>query len=361
MQRGRDDQGLTSYRLRTGGTRWCVRLTYRGRAYKWMGFTSKTEARSWYQDRKRDAREGRPFPDEEDQEECSQETTAEVMAHYFLQATNKRNQKGERTYAAFWTAWCGDIPLSEVTPTLVDRARTHLLTVGHTTKPLSHATVNRYVAWMHHVCRREVLAGRLVANPCARLKFREPKAPEQEWSTSQEAALASALGDQADFLRLAILTGLRQGEQFGLQIDDLDLDRGVGRLRDTKSGETQFFVINSAASTIFRKLIREAKRRGSPWVFPHPRDPDRHLNGKAWYKWTFRRAAQRAGIIISRKAGLTWHTLRHTFASRLQDAGGDIRDIKEAGRWKSWQAMSRYMKRKQERVKALVEKLATER
>lgn len=346
--------GVSEYRLGDGSKRWRVRLYHQGTQYKWSGFTTKGEASAWYQDRKRDIREGYAFPGPD----ATGILTGEILARYRAQSSNKKNVKNELPYAVFWTDRLGARPLQSVTSLDIEQARTHLLKIGYSARgPLSHATVNRYVAWLRHVCQIEVDGGRLARNPCAGLKFKERGAPEREYSDEQLAALSRELGDEAVYPAIAVMTGLRQGEQFRLRCDDLDLERGIGRLLETKSGETQFFAISSAAAALFRPLIDAARELGSPWVFPDPRDAAQPLNYRNWYKWRFVKAAARAGIKISRRDGHTWHTLRHTFASRLQDAGGDIRDIKTAGRWKSWGALDRYVKRKDDRVRALVERL----
>jgi integrase len=61
--------------------------------------------------------------------------------------------------------------------------------------------------------------------------------------------------------------------------------------------------------------------------------------------------------MISRKDGKTYHTLRHTFASRLQQKGVPVKDIKDLGRWKSCKAMDRYLKRDTARLRSAIDQL----
>lgn len=51
----------------------------------------------------------------------------------------------------------------------------------------------------------------------------------------------------------------------------------------------------------------------------------------------FRRACRRAGL-----TGVTPHTLRHTFASRLVMAGVDLRTIQDLGGWRTIGMVERY-------------------
>lgn len=354
--------GVAKYQLTDGSVRYWVRIYHRGRQYKWRGFLVKQEAKAWYQDRKRDVRLGLPLPGRT--QDAITLTVTDVITRYLERAQDKKNVEGEGVYARFWIGWCGTLFPEQLTPERIDRARTQLMKHGNGRSPHSAATINRYVAWFHHVLKIEVDSGRLKQNPCALFvrsakrggqKLVESRAPEEEFSLAEEAALARALGPYADVPTFAIQTGLRQAEQFNLRWSDLDLAKGRGRIPMAKAGETQYFHLNSVAQAILQRVKQQAGT--SPWVYPHPDDPTIPVNGKSWYNNVFKPAARRAGIVLSRKGGKTYHTLRHTFASRLQDAGGDIKDIKDAGRWKSWQALQRYTKRKDERVQALVEKL----
>ena len=349
---GRQDRGLAPYRLANGSTRWMVRLWHRTRAHSWKGFPYKQEARDWYEDRKRDVREGKPFP----ARGGSVATVARTITRYLSQARHKHGIGNERLYAAFWTAYYGVLGIEAVTSLSIEEARILLLDRGATTKgPLARATVNRYVAFLKHVLMIEERQGRLVRNPCRGVDpFTEAPPPEEQFTTDEEAALARELGEDWACVRFALLTGLRQEEQFRLRWTELDLIHGYGRLPHPKGGEPEVFLLSDEAMAI----LRQRAGNGSPWVFPHKRDPHKPMNGKSWYSHIFKPACARAGIALGRAQGKTWHTLRHTFAARLQEAGVPVGDIKELGRWKSWKAMDRYLKRGKLRLRTAIERLS---
>ena len=48
--------------------------------------------------------------------------------------------------------------------------------------------------------------------------------------------------------------GLRQGEQFGLTWDRVDLDNATVRLQKTKNGKPRFVRLNSRALTVMKAL-----------------------------------------------------------------------------------------------------------
>jgi len=114
----------------------------------------------------------------------------------------------------------------------------------------------------------------------------------------------------ANFMRMALVTGMRRGELFKLQWDDIDFDRGFIHIRhDPKGGKDQAIPLNQAA----REILEHHPRSGSPFVFPGRGDGQRTSS-------PIRINAIRV------KAGLPkdfrpLHGLRHFFASQLASSG----------------------------------------
>jgi len=110
---------------------------------------------------------------------------------------------------------------------------------------------------------------------------------------------------------VALMTGMRQGEQFTREWNDVDLGAGTIRLQISKNGKCRFVRLNSRALASVRML--HGLSIGAGRVF--------FINKKP--RW-FTDAAREAGLL-----DFTWHDLRHTFASRLVMAGVDIRRVEE--------------------------------
>jgi integrase len=113
----------------------------------------------------------------------------------------------------------------------------------------------------------------------------------------------------ANFMKMVLFTGMRRGELFKLQWQDVDFDRGFIHIRDPKGGKDQKIPLNAAA----RQLLLDHPRTDSPFVFPG------------------RGGRQRVDINkqvnrIKRQVGLPkdfrpLHGLRHTYASMLASSG----------------------------------------
>ena len=67
------------------------------------------------------------------------------------------------------------------------------------------------------------------------------------------------------------MTGMRQGKQFGLTWDKVDLDSGTLRLEGTKNRKGRFARLNSRALTVMRALHEFSL--GPPRVFVLNRKP----------------------------------------------------------------------------------------
>ena len=105
---------------------------------------------------------------------------------------------------------------------------------------------------------------------------------------------------QADIIRLLLLTGCRKGEIVQLRWSEVDDGRLI--LQESKTGRRTV-----PLSTKARAVLERQPRGTSPFVFPSPRDPSRprSRNLALWY-----RVRHEAGIEEVRL-----HDLRHTVAS----------------------------------------------
>ena len=144
---------------------------------------------------------------------------------------------------------------------------------------------------------------------------------------------AASVGDIPSSLRVRALlevlygTGARISEAVGLDVDDLDTDEGVVRLRG-KGGKERIVPLGSyAAAALAAWLVRGRPAlgghgRGTPAVFLGVRGA-RLSRQSAWA--VLRAAAERAQLT----GHLSPHTLRHSFATHLLEGGADVRVVQE--------------------------------
>jgi integrase len=113
----------------------------------------------------------------------------------------------------------------------------------------------------------------------------------------------------ANLMMMALLTGMRRGELFKLQWQDVDFDRGFIHIRGPKGGQDQKIPLNQAA----RKLLAAYPRTGSPYVFP-----GRHGGQRVDITRQVNKIKMQARLPQDFRA---LHGLRHTYASMLASSG----------------------------------------
>jgi integrase len=120
-----------------------------------------------------------------------------------------------------------------------------------------------------------------------------------------------------ELIVFAINTGLRCGDLLDLKWEEVDMDERRLSLIMGKTRRRLEVPLNDTAAAILAG--KQAVKHG-PHVFYNPVTGGRFLNLKVGFKAILKRAGM---------TGITWHTLRHTFASRLTRSGVDLVTVKE--------------------------------
>jgi integrase len=316
----------------TGKPVWHVRLYHDGKERRFGAFQNKTQARDFYEKAKQEQKQGRFFP--ERYRHGGKALASAVIACYLLTLPTSGKTPttiaDEQYYGRWWTGRLAGRALQAVTPALLEQAMTDLAA-----KPYAPQTIVHYLKFLRHVFRWAIGRGLIEHSPFANVTLPTVRAGKTRFlSLEEEARLCQAIGQPYDaWVRLAILTGLRKAEQFGLRWADLDLERGLITLPHTKSGTVQYVHLMEEAQAILRGLI---PGNTSVWVFPSD-DPERHLDHHNFYGRVYLTALKDAKL-----AGVTWHTLRHTFASRLAMNGQGPSTIAALLRHSGTELVARY-------------------
>ena len=114
----------------------------------------------------------------------------------------------------------------------------------------------------------------------------------------------------------------RVGEVVRLKVSDFDSDRMMIHVRHGKGGKDRYVMLSPVLLTVLREYA--AVERPHDWLFPAGHHRDRHLTTRTVQRQVAA-AAARAGI----SKRVTPHTLRHSFATHLLEAGTDLRYIRK--------------------------------
>src|SRR5262245_3532022 len=251
----------------------------------------------------------------------------------------------------------GSQGLGEITTAEVERFVEGLLA------DVSQATANRYRDRISAMFKRAVRLGLVDHNPVIGIpKFRETGGRLVNLTAAQEGAIRETLtSEMRPYMDFALNTGFRWSKQMGLRWLDVEMLPKVLTIGKDKNGQPLRVPFNSTVEAVLLEMGTRRRRPNDPSepVFPRRyRAPDKF----------FPRAVQRAQEVLdeagqhdeaARLEGVSWHGLRHTWASRLTMAGVDPRTLQTLGNWRSLSMVERYSHLSPDHVRAAVERLVS--
>lgn len=189
------------------------------------------------------------------------------------------------------------------------------------------ATKNRHVALIRGILRRARDEWEWIDRAPSFQTYAEPKGRLDFMTREEFKALAEALPEPYRSAAIvAVSTGLRRANVFGLRWDKVDLTKGITwvEANHAKGGKSIPVPLNDDAQT----AIRLQRGKDDEFVFNVARCPT-----PVW-----RRALKEAGL----DGSWVWHHLRHTWASWHAMAGTPLHAIQTLGGWSTPHMLQRY-------------------
>ena len=232
----------------------------------------------------------------------------------FLAANPRRKRSTEATYRSQMRYCLGDwLPrrLDAITRRDVE-ARFHRVSERH-----GWAVGNQAIALLRAVYRRPCVDHERLRNPVelwlagggryhrpVRRRISTPAEVLPRWREGIEAAVRTPA--TRDIFWFGMFTGMRRGEILALRWECVDLEGGVLRVEETKTGEPLELPVTRQLAAIFGRRRDAGLRDGSPgdWVFPSKTSASGHIE-----------ELQHLYPLISRAAGTKFwfHGLRNAF------------------------------------------------
>lgn len=275
-------------------------------------------------------------------------TFGELMERFLSEHVAKRaSQRSYVGYAKRLRGFLGDgTPLADITPRLIAEYKNQLFADG-----LAPASVNRHLATLKKAFNLAVREWEWCQrNPVLSVSMEREHNGRDRWLTvEEEDRLLAACGPWLrDLVQFALGTGMRMGEILSLSWRGVDLTRRTVMLFHSKNGERRTIPLNQTMLSLMRAKKEEAhliKQPGGNLVKLNTENPhDLVFKSKAGtpiesghLRRSFRLALKKAVI-----GDFHFHDLRHTFATRLVQAGVELYKVQRLLGHKSPMMTQRY-------------------
>jgi len=266
---------------------------------------------------------------------------------------NPNSWKHEKSLYDNWIApVIGDKRLVDISPFHLEKIKSNMTKEGRSPRYQELA-----LAVIRQVFNHLAGHGFAIDNPVDQVKKPKYDNRRMRFLTVEEAsALLEELATRSitahDMALLSLHAGLRFGEIAALQWQDVDLQRGILTLRDTKNAETRSAFMSGAVKAM---LERRPKGKPSDYVFQSKKGGRIKKISHAFF-----RAVDALGLndgVKDRRQEVCFHSLRHTHASWLIERGANLYAVKEILGHKDFSTTSRYSHLGENTLKSAIESL----
>jgi site-specific recombinase XerD len=210
----------------------------------------------------------------------------------------------------------------------------------------AHSRLNALKFYFEQVLRREKFFWEI---PRPRKPFQLPKVLDEKELERMFAAITNI--KHKALLFTAYSAGLRVSEVVGLKISDIDSGRMQIRIASAKGKKDRYVGLSILLLDVLRAYLRKGKPRPTKYLFEGEKPGISYTSRSA--QLIFHQARKKAGI----HKEVSFHALRHSFATHLLEKGVDIRYIKDLLGHFSIKTTERYLHVKKEDLITIVNPL----
>jgi len=324
---GRSDMGLFKR-----GQVWWMRFTYNGKQLRRPTETNdKKLAEKIYHKVMTQIAEGKWFEKPLGSDKTVRQLLDKYLTGYSARNNTPKTQERDKYTAKLFNTFFGDAILSEIGPKDIADYKAERRNKGR-----APSTVNRELGLLGHAFNLAIKEWEwLDFNPVARVSRERVFNKIERWLTfeEQEKLLAASPAWLREIIIFAVNTGWRRSEILALTWDNVDLFKKKLTILEQKNHDKDTQPFNERVLEVLKARYK-VRSISSNLVFYD--SEGRELDGRHVLK-VFTRAVRLAKIAHCR-----FHDLRHTFATRLVQAGVDLYKVQKLMRHKSPLMTQRY-------------------
>ncbi len=285
-------------------------------------------------------------------------TLNQFMINHYLPWT-QQNQKRPSDDKSRYSNWIkkplGNLPLDQITQKDVEIIVQKMQDAGR-----ANGTINHIIKLIRHVFNKAAeLQKWQGTNPCHFIKLRKLNNKREKFLSKEQTDLLltklhTISPQTSNIAALSLFSGMRLGEIFNLKWKDINIEFGIITILDTKNAETRSAFITEPIEQLLKKLTA-----GKPeeYVFQSTKGTQIKCLSK-----TFSRIIKKLRFnegITDRRQKVTFHTLRHTYASWAAMAGVPIYQLSKALGHKTMAMTERYAHLAPDSYRNVSEKVAS--
>lgn len=259
-----------------------------------------------------------------------------------------RHRDEKSKYKNWIGPFIGNIPMAHISPLHIEKIKKVMRDKGlsstsiRLTLTLIRQAFNKAIEWGLFEGVSPISKVKFPKNDCKRTRFFSPEEAELLFDHLKERS------PQVETMcRMSLYTGMRLGELAKLKWGHVDLAGGLIHVMDAKNAENRVVFISERLREVLSRLDLQGP---DDLVFST-------TNGKSigWLSHTFTRAVKALGFndgIEDSRHRLTFHSLRHSFASWAVIAGTPLFAVGAALGHKDYKMTQRYAHLTDESVRA---------
>jgi integrase len=327
--------------LHLRGKVWWMGFTYRGKRYRKSTETEDRKlAQRIYDKIKGDIAEGKWFGRLPGENKSFKE-----MIEKFIEEIPERSKSSYLSYLKTLLQFFGDCPLTKITPASVNKLKQEMKK-----KDEAVATINMKIKILKRMFNLSWKEWEWFdKNPITQVSLERGANKRDRWLTREEegSILSHSEAWLKEIIIFALNTGMRLGEIVSLAWGNVDLFRRTVTVIQSKNDEPRTIPMNTR---VFEMLKEKSRVRSISCdnVFQIDNKPLKNHQ----IKYAFNKAREMAGL-----NDVHLHDCRHTFATRLVQAGEDLYKVQRLLGHKSPSMTQRYAHHSSESLRDSVEVL----